>query len=191
MSLPLTATGTERADRYSWQTACVYQIYPASFKDSNGDGFGDLPGIISKIDHLESLGVNAVWLSPCYESPNVDGGYDISNYRKIDPRFGTVADIELLIRSLDEVNIWLILDLVVNHASDQHEWFRESRSSKTNAKCNWYIWRKGKSITIGDECVRTPPNNWKSQFQGSAWEYDAHTDEYYLHLFAAQQPDLN
>ncbi|KAK6441936.1 hypothetical protein LTR95_001824 [Oleoguttula sp. CCFEE 5521] len=137
MSLSPPTTSSKSANRHWWQTACIYQIYPASFKDSNGDGFGDLPGISSKIDHLANLGVDAVWLSPCYKSPNADGGYDISDYRKIDPRYGSVADFELLIARLRESNIRLITDLVVNHTSDQHEWFRHSRSSRKNPKRDW------------------------------------------------------
>jgi oligo-1,6-glucosidase len=126
-----------------WHQATVYQIYPASYKDSNADGIGDIPGIISKVPHIASLGVDAVWLSPCYKSPLVDMGYDISDYRVVDPRYGSVADIETLIHELGKHNIKLLMDLVVNHTSDQHAWFQESRSSKTNPKRNWYIWRKG------------------------------------------------
>ena len=174
-----------------WQSATVYQIYPASFKDSNGDGFGDIPGIISKVDYIANLGVDAVWLSPCYESPYVDMGYDISDYRKIDPRFGCVEDIEELVKKLKERNIKLLMDLVVNHTSDQHAWFLDSRSSLTSAKRDWYIWRKGRTVIEDGEEVRKPPNNWESMFKGSAWQYDKTTDEYYLRLFAKEQPDLN
>lgn len=129
---------TSQPTRNWWHEASIYQIYPASFKDSNADGFGDVPGIISKVDHIASLGVDAVWLSPCYKSPNVDMGYDIADYREIDPRYGSVADIEVLIAKLKEHGIKLLMDLVVNHSSDQHAWFQESRSSKTNPKRNWY-----------------------------------------------------
>lgn len=178
--------------RHWWHTATVYQIYPASFKDSNGDGFGDIQGIISKVDYIASLGVDAVWLSPCYKSPYVDMGYDISDYREIDPRFGSVADVERLIAKLRERNIKLIMDLVVNHTSDQHAWFQESRSSVHSPKRDWYVWRKGRSVSGSKGTVaEKPPNNWESQFKGSAWEYDPHTDEYYLRLFAKEQPDLN
>lgn len=176
----------------SRHSATVYQIYPASFKDSNGDGFGDIPGIISKVDYIASLGVDAVWLSPCYKSPYVDMGYDIADYRQIDPRFGCVEDIERLVAKLKERNMKLLMDLVVNHTSDQHAWFQDSRSSLTSAKRNWYIWRKGKTGTLEDgSIVQKPPNNWESMFKGSAWEYDANTDEWYLRLFAKEQPDLN
>ena len=149
-------------------------------------------GVISKIPYIASLGVNAVWLSPCYESPYVDNGYDISNYRQIDKRFGTVEDIECLIAKLKERNMKLLMDLVVNHTSDQHAWFRESRSSIDSPKRDWYIWRKGKMVELPDgEKVHRPPNNWESMFRGSAWNYDEATDEWYLRLFAKEQPDLN
>lgn len=183
---------TKQSPKHWWHTATIYQIYPASFKDSNGDGFGDIEGIISKIDYIADLGVDAVWLSPCYKSPYVDMGYDISDYRVIDPRFGSVADIERLIARLRERNIKLIMDLVVNHTSDQHAWFQESKTSTSSPKRDWYIWRKGSSVEKADGTVaRQPPNNWESQFKGSAWEYHAQTDEYYLRLFAKEQPDLN
>ena len=175
-----------------WHSATVYQIYPASFKDSNGDGFGDIPGIISKVDYIASLGVDAVWLSPCYKSPYVDMGYDIADYREVDPRFGSVKDIEVLVAKLKERNMKLLMDLVVNHTSDQHAWFQESRSSTTSAKRSWYIWRKGRIVTLPNgTTVQKPPNNWESMFKGSAWQYEAETDEWYLRLFAKEQPDLN
>lgn len=182
---------TSKPTRHWWHNATIYQIYPASFKDSNGDGFGDLPGIISEVDHIAKLGVDAVWLSPCYKSPNVDMGYDIADYRQIDPRYGSVADVETLIARLKEHGIKLLMDLVVNHSSDQHAWFQESRSSKTNPKRNWYIWQQGKTEIVDGVKVRLPPNNWESLFKGSAWEYDSHTDEFYLRIFAKEQPDLN
>jgi oligo-1,6-glucosidase len=172
-----------------WQTASVYQIYPASFKDSNSDGLGDLKGIISKVDYLKSLNVDAVWLSPCYQSPQVDMGYDISDYRVIHEPYGTVEDIESLVAKLGERGMKLILDLVVNHTSDEHQWFKESRSSITSPKRDWYIWRKGRVDETTGKMI--PPNNWESLFKGSAWEYDEASDEYYLHLFAIGQPDLN
>jgi len=130
---------TSQPTRHWWHNATIYQIYPASFKDSNADGFGDVPGIISKVDHIAKLGVDAVWLSPCYKSPNVDMGYDIADYREIDPRYGSVNDIEILIAKLKEHGIKLLMDLVVNHSSDQHAWFEESRSSKTNPKRKWCV----------------------------------------------------
>ncbi|KAF2724478.1 glycoside hydrolase family 13 protein [Polychaeton citri CBS 116435] len=179
-------------NRHWWHSATVYQIYPSSYKDSNADGFGDIEGIISKVPHIASLGVDAVWLSPCYKSPLADMGYDIADYREIDPRYGSVADVERLLARLKEHNIKLLMDLVVNHTSDQHAWFQESRSSLNNPKRDWYIWRKGTTKTLSDgSVVRQPPNNWESLFKGSAWEYDEHTGEYYLRIFCKEQPDLN
>ncbi|KAK1963706.1 alpha amylase [Colletotrichum sublineola] len=171
-----------------WKESSVYQVYPASFQDSTGDGVGDLKGIISRVDHFKSLGVDIVWLSPIFESPQVDMGYDISNYRKIHKPYGTVEDVDVLKDKLHERGMKLVLDLVVNHTSDQHEWFKQSRSSKENPYRDWYIWRKPKYDSQGN---RQPPNNWKSHFQGSAWEWDETTGEYYLRLFAKEQPDLN
>ncbi|MNH79727.1 Oligo-1,6-glucosidase [compost metagenome] len=170
-------------DRQWWKESVVYQIYPRSFMDSNGDGIGDLQGIISKLDYLKTLGVDVVWLSPVYESPNDDNGYDISNYQAIMDDFGTIEDWEELLKGLHDRGMKLIMDLVVNHSSDEHEWFVESRKSKDNPYRDYYIWRPGKD---GKE-----PNNWGSFFSGSAWEYDKNTDEYFLHLFSRKQPDLN
>ena len=166
-----------------WKSSVVYQIYPRSFKDSNGDGVGDLRGITQKLDYLKELGIDVVWLSPVYQSPNDDNGYDISDYQAIMAEFGTMADWDDLIAAMHERGIKLVMDLVVNHTSDEHAWFIESRSSKDNPKRDWYIWRKGKN---GHE-----PNNWLSHFSGSAWQYDQASDEYYLHLFSKKQPDLN
>lgn len=166
-----------------WKESVVYQIYPRSFKDSNGDGIGDLKGIISKLDYLEYLGVNVLWLCPVYTSPNVDNGYDISDYQGIMDEMGTMADWEELRDGLHSRGMKLVMDLVVNHTSDQHSWFLESRSSQDNPYRNYYIWRPGKN---GKE-----PNNWSSEFGGSAWEYDEKTGEYYLHVFSKHQPDLN
>ncbi|WP_433945362.1 glycoside hydrolase family 13 protein [Paenibacillus sp. SN-8-1] len=170
-------------DRQWWKESVVYQIYPRSFMDSNGDGIGDLQGIISKLDYLKTLGVDVVWLSPVYESPNDDNGYDISNYQAIMDDFGTIEDWEELLKGLHDRGMKLIMDLVVNHSSDEHKWFVESRKSKDNPYRDYYIWRPGKD---GKE-----PNNWGSFFSGSAWEYDKNTDEYFLHLFSRKQPDLN
>lgn len=167
-----------------WQENVVYQIYPRSFMDSNGDGIGDLRGIISKLDYLKTLGVGIVWLSPVYRSPNDDNGYDISDYEAIMDEFGTMADWEELLAGLHERGIKLVMDLVVNHSSDEHRWFQESRKSKDNPYRDYYIWRPGKPD--GAE-----PNNWLSFFGGSAWQYDEATDEFYLHLFSKKQPDLN
>lgn len=166
-----------------WKESVVYQIWPRSFKDSNGDGIGDLRGISQKLDYLKALGVDVVWLSPVYQSPNDDMGYDISNYQEIMEEFGTLADWEALITGLHERGLKLVMDLVVNHTSDEHPWFVESRKAKDNPYRDYYIWRPGKE---GHE-----PNNWVSFFSGSAWQYDAATDEYYLHLFSTKQPDLN
>jgi oligo-1,6-glucosidase len=166
-----------------WKEAVVYQIYPRSFMDSNGDGIGDLQGILSKLDYLKELGIDVIWLSPVYQSPNDDNGYDISDYRAIQKEFGTMEDFDRLLQEAHARGIKIMLDLVVNHTSDEHPWFVESRSSKDNDKRDFYFWRPGKD---GKE-----PNNWLSCFSGSAWEYDATTDEYYLHIFSKKQPDLN
>jgi oligo-1,6-glucosidase len=166
-----------------WKECVVYQIYPRSFCDSNGDGIGDLRGIISKLDYLKELGVDVVWLSPVYQSPNDDNGYDISDYQDIMTEFGTMADWEEMLADMHQRDIKLVMDLVVNHSSDEHAWFVESRKSKDNPYRDYYIWRPGKD---GKE-----PNNWASAFLGSAWQYDGATDEYYLHLFTKKQPDLN
>ncbi|WP_400243647.1 alpha-glucosidase [Niallia sp. JL1B1071] len=166
-----------------WKESVVYQIYPRSFMDSNGDGIGDLQGIISKLDYLKNLGVDVIWLSPVYESPNDDNGYDISDYQAIMREFGTMGDWDELLKEIHRRDMKLIMDLVVNHSSDEHKWFVEAKKSKENPYRDYYIWRKGKD---GKE-----PNNWYSNFGGSAWQYDEQTDEYYLHLFSKKQPDLN
>ena len=171
-----------------WKEAVVYQIYPRSFKDSNGDGIGDLPGITSKLDYLQKLGVNVIWLSPHFDSPNTDNGYDIRDYRKVMKEFGDMADFDRLLAGIKQRHMRLIIDLVVNHTSDEHEWFVESRSSKTNPYRDFYIWRPGKTAADG---TRTPPNNYPSYFSGPAWTLDPKTNEYYLHYFAVKQPDLN
>ncbi|HEY4900903.1 MAG TPA: alpha-glucosidase [Terriglobales bacterium] len=166
-----------------WKEAIVYQVYPRSFKDSNGDGIGDLKGITSELDYIQGLGVNVVWLSPHYDSPNADNGYDIRDYRKVMTEFGTMSDFDELLKGIKQRNMKLIVDLVVNHSSDEHQWFVESRKSKDNTYRDYYIWRPAKD---GKE-----PNNWTSFFSGSAWKQDPVTGEYYLHLFAEKQPDLN
>ena len=166
-----------------WKEAVIYQVYPRSFMDSNSDGIGDLQGIISKLDYLKYLGIDVIWLSPCYESPNDDNGYDISDYQKIMQEFGTMDDWDEMLEEMHSRGIKLIMDLVVNHTSDEHKWFEESRKSTDNEYRDYYIWRKGKG---GRE-----PNNWTSFFGGSVWQYDEQTDEYYLHLFSKKQPDLN
>ncbi|MGD7025286.1 glycoside hydrolase family 13 protein [Rossellomorea vietnamensis] len=166
-----------------WKEAVVYQIYPRSFMDSNGDGVGDINGIISKLDYLKELGIDVIWLSPVYQSPNDDNGYDISDYRGIMDEFGTMDDWDRLLEEMHKRGLKLIMDLVVNHSSDEHAWFVESRKSKDNPYRDYYIWREGKD---GKE-----PNNWESCFSGSAWQYDEQTEEYFLHLFSKKQPDLN
>ncbi|XDG09766.1 hypothetical protein ABKA04_009381 [Annulohypoxylon sp. FPYF3050] len=171
-----------------WKDATFYQVYPASFKDSNGDGWGDIPGLISKIDYLRKLGVDVVWLSPVFESPQADMGYDVSDYQKIYAPYGTVDDVDALIEACHSRGMKLILDLVVNHTSVEHEWFKESRSSKTNSKRDWYIWRPARYNAQGQ---RTPPTNWRGYFASSTWTWDENTEEYYLHLYAPEQPDLN
>ncbi|PLB53877.1 glycoside hydrolase [Aspergillus steynii IBT 23096] len=175
-------------DQKWWKNAIIYQIYPASFKDSNNDGIGDIPGIISSLDYITSLGVDVVWLSPMYDSPQHDMGYDVADYESVYPPYGTVQDMQVLIDECHRRGLRIILDLVVNHTSDQHAWFKESRSSKSNPKRDWYIWRPAKYAADG---TRRPPNNWRSIFGGSAWEWDETTQEYYLHLFVKEQPDVN
>lgn len=171
-----------------WTRAVVYQIYPRSFADSNGDGIGDLGGIRSKLDHLADLGVDVIWLSPIYRSPQADNGYDISDYEDIDPLFGTLAEFDLLLAEVHDRGMKLVMDLVVNHTSDEHPWFIESRSSLDNPKRDWYIWRDGRDSGGPDS---REPNDWTSAFSGPAWDLDTETGQYYLHLFAAKQPDLN
>lgn len=166
-----------------WKEAVVYQIYPRSFKDSNGDGIGDLRGIIEKLDYLKDLGISVIWISPIYPSPNKDNGYDISNYRGIMPEFGTMEDFDILLEEIHHRDMKLVLDLVVNHTSDQHPWFIESRKSKDNPYRDYYIWKEPRA---GKE-----PTNWGAYFSGSAWQYDETTKQYYLHQFVPEQPDLN
>lgn len=167
-----------------WKNSVVYQIYPKSFQDSNGDGIGDLPGVISRLDYLEKLGIDVIWLSPVYESPQDDNGYDISDYRKIYDKFGTNEDMERLIEEAHKRNIKIVMDLVANHTSDEHAWFVESRKSKENPYADFYFWKDPKED--GSE-----PNNWGSSFCGSAWEYDPIREQYYLHFYSRKQPDLN
>lgn len=166
-----------------WKKSVVYQIYIKSFQDSNNDGIGDLQGIISRLDYLKKLGVDVLWLTPIYKSPNDDNGYDISDYYQIQPEFGTMDDFEELLEKAHQRQIKIILDVVFNHTSDEHHWFKESQSSKENRYRDYYIWKEPKEGDV--------PNNWTSCFQGSAWEFDENTKEYYLHLFSKKQPDLN
>ena len=167
-----------------WQSGTIYQIYPRSIQDSNGDGVGDLDGIRSRLDYLTWLGVDALWISPIFPSPMADFGYDVADYCDIHPLFGSLAAFDALVADAHARKLKVILDFVPNHTSDQHPWFRESRSSRDNPKRDWYVWRDGKSGTA-------PPNNWLSQFGGPAWTFDAVTRQWYLHSFLRQQPDLN
>jgi alpha-glucosidase len=171
-----------------WQHAVFYEIYPRSFQDSNGDGVGDLNGITQRLDYLQSLGVDAIWIAPFYPSPQVDFGYDISDYQSIDPQFGTMADFDRLVREAHRHQIRLILDMVLNHTSDQHPWFIDAASSRESAHHDFYVWNNGKTDNTGK---RQPPNNWISLFGGSAWAYVPAVDQFYYHMFYRQQPDLN
>lgn len=173
-------TGTQRK---WWQNAVVYQIYPRSFQDSNGDGIGDIPGIIRRLDYLADLGIDAVWLSPVYRSPQDDNGYDISDYQDIDPMFGTLEDMEELIREAKKRNIRIVMDLVLNHSSDEHRWFQEAKKSKDNPYHDYYVWRDGEEGVL--------PNEMKSVFGGPAWEWVPEVGQYYFHQFSVKQPDLN
>jgi oligo-1,6-glucosidase len=173
-----------------WKSAVVYQIYPRSFADSDGDGVGDLPGISARLDHLATLGIDVVWLSPVYPSPQDDNGYDISDYQGIDPVFGSLADFDALLHGIHARGMKLVMDLVVNHTSDEHPWFVQSRSSPDHPKRDWYWWRPAREgMSAGDPGAE--PNNWSSAFSGSAWELDAGSGDYFLHLFSRKQPDLN
>jgi len=176
--------GVDAEGHQWWQHAVFYEIYPRSFADSNNDGIGDLKGITSKLDYLKQLGINAIWITPCFPSPQVDFGYDVSDYEAIDPMYGTMEDFDKLVAEGKKRDIRVILDFVVNHTSDQHKWFIDSRSSKTAEHRDWYIWRDGK----GPE---KPPNNWLSTFGTPAWSFDPKTNQYYYHYFYPQQPDLN
>jgi alpha-glucosidase len=186
--LALTAS-SQRSDHTArkhpwWQHAVFYEIYPRSFADSNNDGIGDLNGIASRLDYLKTLGIDAIWISPCFPSPQVDFGYDVSDYENIDPMYGSLSDFDHLEKEASQRGIHIILDFVPNHTSNQHPWFLDSRSSRTSAHRDWYIWRDGKG-------PGQPPNNWLSTFGGSAWQYDPKTRQYYYHYFYPQQPDLN
>ena len=185
MQLASAAPGPDTATAPPWwRGAAIYQIYPRSFADTNGDGIGDLPGITQKLDHVASLGVDAVWISPFFRSPMRDFGYDISDYCAVDPIFGTLEDFDALVRRAHELDLRLIIDQVYSHTSDQHPWFQESRSSRGGERSDWYVWADAKSDG-------SPPNNWQSVFGGPAWTWDARRGQYYLHKFLPQQPDLN
>jgi alpha-glucosidase len=170
-----------------WKNAVIYEIYPRSFQDSNGDGIGDLNGITQRLDYLQKLGIDAIWLTPIYPSPQVDFGYDISDYTNIDSQYGTLADFDRLVAEAHKRHIGIVMDLVLNHTSDQHPWFKESESSRTNAKADWYMWHDPKMV----DGHREPPNNWESVFGHSAWQWDPARQQYYYHRFYIQQPDLN
>jgi len=172
-----------------WKNAVIYEIYPRSFQDSNGDGIGDLNGITQRLDYLKELGVDAIWLSPVYPSPQVDFGYDISDYKNIDPQYGTLKDFDRLVAEAGKRHIRILMDMVMNHTSDKHEWFIQSRSSRTNPYRDWYMWHDGKGETATDR--GEVPNNWQSDFGHSAWEWDEKTRQYYYHKFYIQQPDVN
>ena len=177
--------GTNIMDKNSkwWKQSVVYQIYPRSFYDSNGDGIGDIPGITNRLDYLSELGVDALWLSPVCRSPQDDNGYDISDYRDIDPMFGTLKDMETLILEAGKRNIRIIVDLVLNHSSDEHPWFLEAKKSKTNPYHDYYVWRDGEEGIL--------PNDMKATFGGSAWTWVPELSQYYFHQFSVKQPDLN
>ena len=182
----------EQAATQWWQTGVIYQIYPRSFQDSNSDGIGDLRGITLRLDYFVSLGVDAIWISPFYPSPMADFGYDVADYTGVDPIFGTLADFDELLATAHAKGLRVILDFVPNHTSDQHPWFLESKSSRDNPKRDWYLWHN--ALPAGDDwqpAKQRIPNNWMSNFGGSAWEWDEHTEQFYLHSFLKQQPDLN
>jgi alpha-glucosidase len=181
--------GAASEERDWWKNAVIYEIYPRSFQDSNGDGIGDLNGITERLDYLKELGVDAIWLSPVYPSPQVDFGYDISDYKGIDPQYGTLKDFDHLVAEAEKRHIRILMDMVMNHTSDKHEWFIQSRSSLNNPYRDWYMWHDGK----GETATRKGevPNNWQSDFGHSAWEWDEKTRQYYYHKFYIQQPDLN
>jgi alpha-glucosidase len=173
-----------KSDFLWWRDGSIYQIYPRSFADTNGDGIGDLPGIQSKLDYLVELGVDALWLSPIYPSPDVDFGYDVADYTAVDPKYGTMEDFDALVQAAHQRGLRIVMDLVLNHSSDQHPWFVQSRSSLNNPYRNWYIWRD-------PAAGKRPPNDWQSVFGGKAWQWDQATDQYYYHMFCKEQPDLN
>jgi oligo-1,6-glucosidase len=180
----------DRLDEVWWKSAVVYQVYPRSFADSNGDGVGDLRGLLARLDHIAGLGVDIVWLSPVYRSPQDDNGYDISDYRDIDPLFGTLADFDELVKAIHDRGMKLIMDLVVNHTSDEHPWFVESKRARDASTADWYFWRDARPGTVPGS-PGAEPNNWGSAFSGSAWQWVPERHQYYLHLFSIKQPDLN
>ena len=180
----MTAVKPSKSAADWWRGAVIYQIYPRSFADSNGDGVGDLPGITAKLDYVASLGVDAIWLSPFFKSPMKDYGYDVEDYCDVDPLFGTLADFDALIAKAHKLNLKVMIDQVISHTADSHPWFKESRANKVNPKADWFVWADAKSDGA-------PPNNWLSIFGGSAWAWDTRRCQYYLHNFLTSQPDLN
>jgi alpha-glucosidase len=189
MAAPTAASPASSNGQDWWKNAVIYEIYPRSFQDSNGDGIGDLNGITQRLDYLKELGVDAIWLTPCYPSPQVDFGYDISDYKNIDPQYGTLKDFDRLVAEAGKRHIRILMDMVMNHTSDKHEWFIQSRSSRTNPYRDWYMWHDGKGETATGK--GEVPNNWQSDFGHSAWEWDEKTRQYYYHKFYIQQPDVN
>jgi len=187
-NIPLDSGNPAITDPLWWRGALLYQIYPRSFQDSNGDGVGDLRGIIDRLDYVKSLGVEGIWISPFYKSPMADFGYDVSDYRSVDPTFGTNKDADELIEKANGLGLPVIADMVLSHTSDQHDWFKESRASRDNPKADWYVWADPK---FDDQGKRQPPNNWRSVFGGSSWQWDETREQYYLHNFDKGQPDLN
>jgi len=197
---PVTSAASHQNDGPWWKHAVIYEIYPRSFQDSNGDGIGDLNGITQRLDYLQNLGIDSIWIAPMYPSPQIDFGYDISDYQAVDPQYGTVADMDRLIAQAQQHNIRVLLDMVLNHTSDKHQWFIESASSRTNPKHDWYVWNdgapaNGPNVTAYQKLFehegRVPPNNWVSGFGGSAWEWVPAVHQFYYHKFYKQQPDLN
>jgi len=178
------ANPTNDSDKDWWRGAIIYQIYPRSYQDSSGDGIGDLPGIVKRLPYIASLGVDAIWISPFFKSPMKDFGYDVSDYCDVDPMFGTLADFDELVTTAHGLGLKVMIDQVLSHTADNHEWFVESRASRDNAKSDWYVWSDPKPDG-------TPPNNWLSIFGGSAWQWDSRREQYYLHNFLTSQPDLN
>ena len=196
----LKGAATPSTDTTWWKHAVIYEIYPRSFQDSNGDGVGDLNGITERLDYLKDLGIDAIWISPMYPSPQVDFGYDISDYENVDPQYGTLADFDHLVAEAKKRNIRVVLDMVLNHTSDKHKWFIESESSRINPKADWYVWNNGQLASAPDVTAyekrfahdgMVPPNNWISGFGGSAWEWVPARKQFYYHEFYKQQPDLN
>src|SRR5580658_863026 len=199
-AVTLAAEPAPKANDPWWKHALIYEIYPRSFQDSNGDGIGDLNGITQRLDYLQSLGIDAIWIAPMYPSPQVDFGYDIADYTAVDPQYGTLADFDRLLAAARARHIRILLDMVLNHSSDKHRWFVESASSRTNPKADWYIWNDGKPDPTNGKAANAhqgphgwvvPPNNWSSLFQGSAWEWVPARGQFYYHFFYKQQPDLN